>query len=98
VIRHVVVLTFTDRATPAERDALAAALRALPEVIPEIRAYSCGSDLGLAEGNASFGVVADFDDVDGYVAYRDHPAHRAVLEERILPMLASRAAVQVDVR
>jgi hypothetical protein len=98
VIRHVVVLTFHPDTSAAQREGVVAALRALPDAIPEIRSYTCGDDLGLAEGNGSLGIVADFDDVDGYVAYRDHPAHAAVLQDRILPILASRAAVQLDVR
>ena len=39
-------------------------------------------------------MVADFDDADGYRVYRDHPAHVAVIAERIRPILAGRAAVQ----
>ena len=38
--------------------------------------------------------LADFDDVDGYLVYRDHPDHQAVIRERIRPILADRAAVQ----
>ena len=41
-------------------------------------------------------VVADFDDVDGYLVYRDHPDHQAVIQELIRPILAARAAVQHD--
>jgi hypothetical protein len=39
-------------------------------------------------------VVADFASIDAYLAYRDHPAHQAVLADRIRPILAARAAVQ----
>ena len=53
-----------------------------------------GSDARVNEGNFDLVVVADFDDVDGYLVYRDHPEHQAVIRERIRPILADRAAVQ----
>jgi hypothetical protein len=53
-----------------------------------------GDDAGLTEGNYHFVVVGDFDDVDGFLAYRDHPAHQKVIADSIRPILASRAAVQ----
>ena len=94
MLRHVVCFTWADTATPDEIDAVAAGLRALPALIPEVRAYWVGSDAGLVDGNADLAVVADFDDVDAWRAYLAHPAHQAVLVERIRPILASRAAVQ----
>jgi len=93
-LRHIVTLTFHE-GTPADQvEAIAGALRELPEQIPELRAYSVGVDAGLAEGNAGLAVVADFDDVEGWQAYRDHPAHQAVITQQIVPVLASRSAVQ----
>lgn len=94
MIRHCVNLTFTPGTTEAQVQAILDGLAGLPGAIPEIRAYTFGRDLGLAEGNASLTVVADFDDVDGYVVYRDHPAHQKVIAEAIRPVLASRAAGQ----
>jgi hypothetical protein len=96
VIRHVVGLTWTPDATDTDLAALRAALADLPGQIPEIRAYRFGSDLGVADGNADFAIVADFDDVDAWRRYQDHPAHRAVLTDRIRPILAARAAVQFE--
>ena len=94
MVRHVVLLTFVD-GTPAEEvESIAASLRELPDHIPELRAYVVGTDLGLADDNADLVVVADTDDVDGYLAYRDHPLHQQVIAERIRPILASRTAAQ----
>jgi Stress responsive A/B Barrel Domain len=42
-------------------------------------------------------VVADFDDLSSYLAYRDHPAHRAVTEESIMPIHRGRACVQYEI-
>jgi hypothetical protein len=60
----------------------------------EIRDYRFGPDLGVNEGNADFVVVADFDSLDDYLVYCDHPDHRAVVNETIRPLLADRTAVQ----
>lgn len=95
MIRHVVMLTWTDTATSEQRRAAPEALETLPPLIPEIRSYQVGVDAGLAaQGNSDLVVVADFDDVDGYLVYRDHPAHQDVIARFIRPILASRAAVQ----
>jgi hypothetical protein len=96
VLRHVVCLTWSDTATPAQVAAVVAGLQALPAQIPEIRAYTVGSDLALTAGNADLAIVADFDTVDDWRTYQDHPAHQQVLVERIRPILAGRAAVQLD--
>ena len=55
----------------------------LPGRIPEIRGYTIGTDAGVNEGNFDLVIVADFDDVDGYVVYRDHADHQAVIREHI---------------
>lgn len=96
MIRHVVGLTWTVDATDADVAAVRAALAELPGQIPEIRGYTFGTDLGLVDGNADFAIVADFDDVDGWRRYQRHPAHQAVLTDRIRPILAARAAVQLE--
>ena len=94
--RHVVMMRWTPEATEAQKSAVRAGLEELPSRIPEIRSYSLGTDAQVNEGNFDFVVVADFDDVDGYLVYRDHPDHQAVIQELIRPILAARAAVQHD--
>jgi endonuclease/exonuclease/phosphatase family metal-dependent hydrolase len=96
VIRHVVVLRWQDDATAEQRQAVVDGLRALPAVIPELRAYVVGVDAGLAEGNADLVVIGDVDDVAGWRAYMDHPAHQQVIVERIRPILAARTAIQIE--
>lgn len=64
--------------------------------MPTIREFSSGTDLGVNEGNFDFAVSAVFDDLDGYLAYRDNPDHRAMVRDHILPIAAARAAVQFE--
>jgi hypothetical protein len=97
MIRHVVLLEFRASTPDEHLELVAHRLRELPSHIPSIRSYTVGRDLRLAEGNAHLAVTGDFDDVEGYISYRDHPAHRSVIEELILPHLASRAAVQHEI-
>ncbi|MFC5181050.1 Dabb family protein [Actinomadura harenae] len=93
--RHVVLFTWIEGTTTAQVEEVAARLSDLPGVVPEIRAYSLGSDAGVNPGSADFAIVADFDDRDAYLAYRDNPEHRAVVDG-MKPLIASRTAVQYE--
>jgi hypothetical protein len=97
MIRHVVMFTWKAEATAEQKQRVLTELRTLPPLMTGMRAYHAGPDAGLTAGNFDFVVVADFDDVASYETYRDHPAHRAVIEERILPIRRDRAAVQYEV-
>ncbi|MCC5952864.1 MAG: Dabb family protein [Acidimicrobiia bacterium] len=94
MIRHVVLFRWVADATPGQRASVADALSTLPGIIEEIREYRFGPDAGINEGGWDFAVVADFDDADGYLAYRDHPRHREVVTEVIQPIAADIARVQ----
>ncbi len=96
MIRHNVMFTWTGDATDAQKKRVPEELSRLPGLVPSIRAYRMGPDLGLSEGNFDFAVSADFDDVDGYVAYRDDPTHRSIINEHIAPIIAQRASVQFE--
>lgn len=96
-VRHVVCFTWADDASPEAITATESALRALPGLIPEVRAFSLGPDLGLAPGTSDLALVADFDDAEAWQRYQDHPAHQRVVVEHVRPILAARAAVQFQV-
>lgn len=97
MIRHVSCFAWAAEVTAAQRQQVAAELRALPALMRGLRAYRFGADAGLAEGNYDFAVVADFEDTESYLAYRDHPAHRAIIEEVIRPITRHRASVQYQI-
>ena len=96
MIRHTVMFIWKDDATEEQRKRVAEELSRLPGVIPSIKAYSMGTDIGVNQGNFDFVVVGDFDDVDGYVAYRDDPAHQAIIKEHVQALVAQRASVQYE--
>jgi hypothetical protein len=96
MIRHMVMFRWTAEATQEQKQRVATELRRLPALLPVLRAYHVGADLGINEGNFEFAAVADFDDLEGYQTYRDNPEHRAIIAEFILPVTADRAAVQYE--
>lgn len=96
VLRHTTMFRWTPATTPEDVAAIEEGLAALSDVIDTVRSLRLGRDAGINEGNYDFVVTADFDDADGYVVYRDHPAHVAVAVDQIRPHIADRASVQFE--
>ena len=96
MIRHTVMFTWKPEATEEEKQRVATQVAKLPSIVPSVRAFASGPDAGLNQGNFEFAVTADFDDEDGYVAYRDDPGHREVVQRYITPILDRRDAVQFE--
>lgn len=94
MVRHVVLFRWKEGATPEQVDAVAAALGTLPGMIPGIRRFEFGSDLGLLPGRMDFALCADFDDEAEYLAYAEHPAHVEVMRRAIDPIRESTLSVQ----
>jgi Ser/Thr protein kinase RdoA (MazF antagonist) len=95
-IRHVALFRWADGVTPDQVAEVGRELARLPSVIPQLRGYTFGADLGSGADTYDFAVVADVADEEGYRGYRDHPEHQSVLQI-IKPLLADRAAVQFSV-
>jgi stress responsive alpha/beta barrel protein len=97
MIRHVVVFNWKPEATSEQVEQIATELRKLVAGLPAVKAYTCGADAGITQGNADFAVVADFDDEAGFVSYRDDPGHREIIARLIAPIIAQRAGTQIEV-
>ena len=97
MIRHVALFSWIAEATPEQKQQVEIELRALPPLMTGLRAFKAGHDAGIADGNYDFAVVGDFDDAASYLAYRDHPAHRAVIEQTTGPITAQRVSVQYQI-
>ena len=79
LLRHVVLFTFTDDATPAQVDSIVAGFRELPKKIPGIVAFEWGtnnSPEGLAKGHTHCFLVTFRSEKDRDV-YIPHPEHQA---------------------
>ena len=97
MIRHVVLFAWIPEATDKQKDQAAEELRALPPLMTGLRSFHVGPDAGIVAGTFDFALVADFEDTESYLAYRNHPAHRAVVEQVINPIAKERVAVQYEI-
>lgn len=96
MIRHVVLIKWKDETDPAKVEAAASALAEMPVLMPFIRRYDTGKDLGVT-GSHDFAIVADFDSIEDYQTYADHTDHKAVIAAFIAPILESMARIQFTV-
>lgn len=94
ILRHVNLLTWKDGTEPAAIDALSEYLSGYADEIPEILDVSYGPDLGLAQNDADYCVIVDFDDQAAFSRYLAHPAHGRMIGEFLKPILEARRAVQ----
>lgn len=97
MIRHAVLFRWNDDVSDAHIEAVTAALAGMPEAIDTIVSYRFGRNLGINPGTFDFAVTADFHDADGYITYRDHPAHQALIAAYITGYVKDRASIQFDV-
>ena len=96
MIRHVVLFAWIPEATDKQKHQVAEELRALPPLLTGLRSFHAGPDAGIIEGNFDFAVVADFDDVGSYLAYRDNPEHQDIIRRLSRPHATGRGAVQFE--
>ncbi len=94
MLHHVVTFTLKPDAPADQVERIAEAVNALAATLPEVKSMAVGRDLALREGNASFALAAQFDDVEGFKVYADHPEHIRVITELIGPFIESRSPAQ----
>lgn len=95
MIRHTVLLTF-EGVDDSLVQRVADELREMPGLIPEIKSYTVGRDLGLAEGTATIVVSGDFDSIADYQLYSAHPEHVRVLDDHIRPHVTALTRAQIE--
>ena len=79
VLRHVVLFSFKETATPAHGREIERAFCALPEKIPTIHAFEWGTDVSIENANQDFShcFLVTFLSEEDRNAYLPHPAHQA---------------------
>jgi Stress responsive A/B Barrel Domain len=92
---HIGMLTLKDGSTDADRQSIVDGLADLVGVIDGLESVQAGFDLGLREDNASLIFLLSFDSQASWQAYQEAEEHKAIIRERIAPVLASKAFVQV---
>ncbi len=94
--RHVVMFKFNEGLGAEHRARVKEGFDALPPQIDTIRRYVHGPDVRISEGNWDYVLVADFDNVNDWRTYRDHPIHQLFIAENITGNLADKASVQYE--
>lgn len=95
--RHVVMFRWAEDVDASHVSKTGVALDDLPAKVDTIRSYVHGPNVGVADGNYDYVVVADFDDEAGYVVYRDHPDHVALIAADVAGRVVDRAALQYEI-
>ncbi|HXX91208.1 MAG TPA: Dabb family protein [Acidimicrobiales bacterium] len=85
MLHHVVLVTFKEDVTDAQVDAVLQGFAALPAAIPQIRTYDFGRDAGLSPNPFGVVLVATFDSIEDFAAYRAHPAHTSFRGDVLVP-------------
>ncbi len=95
MIMHLALFTWREGTTREDIARVEAELSRMPSVVPALHEYHFGPNLGLRPGTADFAVCAILPQAE-LSTYLDHPEHQRVVREVISPLLAARAAVQVE--
>jgi len=90
----VTLITFKPDAPEGHAERVAQRLHQLK--VPGLQHLDAGADLGLVPGNASAGVLCDFDGAEGYLAYDRDELHNQIRQEDVLPYVESARRVQFE--
>lgn len=94
MVTHVVIFTWIAGVADVEIDALGRELDALSSDMRDAVHISHGPDLRFREGNGDYALIATFADQAGWLAYQQDPRHEAFVREFVMPIQASRVAIQ----
>ncbi|ETD33276.1 Dabb family protein [Williamsia sp. D3] len=89
------VVTFKWDEQGVDESAVTTTLMTLVRSLTGVDFYQCGPDADLAQGNWDYAVIGVFATRDDFIAYRDHPEHRRILADLIVPYLADKTVVQI---
>jgi hypothetical protein len=96
MLRHIAMFRFAPKTTTDQIESVTEALGTLPAQIEVLRKFRFGPNAGITDGAWDYAVVAVLDDADAYAAYRDHPAHVAVLRDFVNPIISEVARIQFE--
>ena len=89
MINHIVLLSFKSALSEAEINTILEALRNLANIIPEIKSFKAGincSPEGLHRGFLH-GFIMQFENGISRDIYLNHPEHKKVASELVIPAL-----------
>ena len=97
MIRHIVLMKWKEGTPDQAIQAVSDAFARLPGLIPEIRAYQFGPDLGIYPGNADYLLVADFDNQQDFKTYASNQDHIALMKSVSMPIMESFQSAQFEI-
>ncbi|MGY4653026.1 Dabb family protein [Mycobacterium sp. URHB0021] len=93
-VLHSVHITWKPGIDDAHATRVASALNTYAATVPGLLFFRAGSDLGLRENTADFGIVALFDNSQSYRAYAVDDPHVAIITDLIEPATQTRSSTQ----
>lgn len=96
MFHHVVLFTWNDSVPPGHPEAARAELTAYAATLDGLVSYRCGSNLGLSQNAADFGIVAVFDNQAAWHAYDTADEHNRIRREVFAPYVATRSVIQFE--
>lgn len=97
MVEHVVLFKLKPEATPEQRRAMLAGLKSLRQSVPGIVDLTCGQNFSQRSQGYEIGLVVRFQDRAALETYLPHPAHRAVVEETIRPIMDGVIVVDYEI-
>lgn len=99
MVRHIVMWKFKEEAEGRTKEENINLVRnrlfSLPAVIPQIRKLEMGHDLRHTEMSADLVLIIEFDNLDTFQAYADHPEHLAV-SQYVRKVIENRQVIDVQ--
>jgi hypothetical protein len=94
VLRHIFLWKMAPGCDPEK---VIRTLNELPAEIPWIRSWHIGKHHGPVryENTWEYGMTVDFDSLEDYNRYSDHPAHKRIVPI-IVPMFSARAVLDLE--
>jgi hypothetical protein len=96
MIEHILLIRWTEGASPEAVDAAMAELRALKDKIPGIVDLSSGTNFSVRAKDYTHGLVIRFKDRAALEAYNPHPEHQRVVQIFINPIRADTVVLDYE--
>ena len=94
-MRHIALYRWNTDTSPEVVAQVLDNVRAMAEQIPQVIRLDCGLNLAAEPDGYTHYVEVEVADREAYVAYKQHPAHRAVAE-RIGPLLSEHLSLDTE--
>lgn len=95
MVTHIVIFSWIAGTTAAQVEGFQQALARLASEMADTVTIVHGPDVRFRDGNGDYALVATLHDRAAWDAYQADPRHQAFVRDFVLPLQASRVAVQI---